>query len=55
MTTSATAAHADFSIDSATLHDQEFQLKLEKFIVEASDSKVYVAANGEWKLTTDAK
>ena len=46
---------AEFSIDSAKLHDRDFQLKLEKFIAEASDSNVYVAANGEWKLNTDDK
>jgi hypothetical protein len=39
---------AEFTIDSAKLHDKDFQLKLEKFIADASDSKVYVAANGEW-------
>jgi hypothetical protein len=47
------ATTAEFSIDSAKLQDRDFQLKLEKFIAEASDSKVYVAANGEWKLNAD--
>ena len=46
---------AEFTIDSAKLHDKDFQLKLEKFIAEASDSNVYVAANGEWKLNADDK
>jgi len=46
---------AEFSIDSAKLRDKDFQLKLEKFIAEASDNNVYVAANGEWKLNTDDK
>jgi len=40
---------AEFTIESKKLLDRDFQLKLEKFIAEASDSKVYVAANGEWK------
>ncbi len=44
---------AEFTIESAKLQDRDFQLKLEKFIAEASDSKVYVAANGEWKLNAD--
>ena len=44
---------AEFTIESGKLHDIEFQRKLEKFIAEASDSDVYVAANGEWKLNTD--
>jgi cytoskeletal protein RodZ len=44
---------AEFTIDSAKLRDVEFQRKLEKFIAEASDSKVYVAANGEWKPSAD--
>jgi hypothetical protein len=39
---------AEFTIDSAKLRDKDFQRKLEKFIADASDSKVYVAANGEW-------
>jgi hypothetical protein len=46
---------AEFAIDSAKLQDRDFQLKLEKFIAEASDSKVYVAANGEWKLDSGEK
>jgi hypothetical protein len=46
---------AEFTIESAKLHDRDFQLKLEKFIAEASDSNVYVAANGEWKLNADDK
>lgn len=46
---------AEFTIDSAKLHDRDFQLKLEKFIAEASDNNVYVAANGEWKLSADDK
>ena len=46
---------AEFTIESAKLHDRDFQLKLEKFIAEASDSNVYVAANGEWKLNTGDK
>ena len=40
---------AEFSIDSAKLRDKDFQLKLEKFIAEASDSGVYVASDGLWK------
>ena len=39
---------AEFTIESGKLHDIEFQRKLEKFIAEASDSDVYVAANGQW-------
>jgi hypothetical protein len=39
---------AEFTIDSGKLQDKEFQRKLEKFIAEASDSDVYVAANGQW-------
>jgi hypothetical protein len=39
---------AEFTIDSAKLHDKDFQRKLEKFIADASDSDVYVAANGQW-------
>ncbi len=46
---------AEFTIDSGKLLDRDFQLKLEKFIAEASDSKVYVAASGEWKLNGDDK
>jgi hypothetical protein len=46
---------AEFTIDSAKLQDRDFQLKLEKFIAEASDSKAFVAANGEWKLDTGDK
>lgn len=39
---------AEFTIESTKLHDKDFQRKLEKFISEASDSDVYVAANGQW-------
>jgi hypothetical protein len=39
---------AEFTIDSAKLRDKDFQLKLEKFISEASDSSVYVASDGQW-------
>ncbi len=39
---------AEFTIESGKLRDRDFQLKLEKFISEASDSDVYVAANGQW-------
>jgi hypothetical protein len=39
---------AEFTIESEKLHDKDFQRKLEDFISSASDSKVYVAANGEW-------
>jgi hypothetical protein len=46
---------AEFPIDSAKLRDKDFQLKLEKFISEASDSEVYVASNGEWKPASDDK
>jgi hypothetical protein len=46
---------AEFTIDSAKLRDKDFQLKLEKFISEASDSEVYVASNGEWKPAADDK
>ena len=53
-TTSDSAARTDFSIDSATLHDQDFQLKLEKFVSEATDINVYEASNGLWK-SSDAK
>ena len=49
MFASATPATTEFSIDSTTLRDQEFQLQLEKFISQASDSRAYVASNGEWK------
>ena len=42
------ATTAEFTIDSAKLRDKDFQLKLERFIAEASDSDVYVAANGQW-------
>ena len=42
---------AEFTIDSAKLRDKDFQLKLEKFISEASDSSVYVASDGLWKST----
>ena len=42
---------AEFTIESAKLHDRDFQLKLEKFIAEASDSSVYVASDGLWKST----
>ena len=44
---------AEFTIESAKLRDRDFQLKLEKFIAEASDNNVYVASNGEWKLNDD--
>jgi hypothetical protein len=40
---------AEFTIDSEKLRDKDFQLKLEKFISEASDSSVYVASDGLWK------
>ena len=40
---------AEFTIDGAKLRDKDFQLKLEKFIAEASDSSVYVASDGLWK------
>ncbi len=40
---------AEFTIDSEKLRDKDFQLKLEKFISEASDSTVYVASDGLWK------
>ena len=46
---------AEFTIESAKLRDKDFQLRLEKFIADASDSSVYVAANGEWKLNVDDK
>jgi hypothetical protein len=55
MFASVTTAQTEFMIDSAKLHDKDFQFKLEKFIAEASDSNVYVAANGEWKLNADDK
>ncbi len=42
---------AEFTIESAKLRDKEFQLKLERFIEEASDSSVYVASDGLWKST----
>jgi hypothetical protein len=44
---------AEFTIDSAKLRDKDFQLKLEKFISEASDSSVYVASDGLWKSSDD--
>jgi hypothetical protein len=44
---------AEFTIDSAKLRDKDFQLKLEKFISEASDSKVYVASDGLWKSSDE--
>ena len=50
MLASVTTAQTEFMIDSAKLRDKDMQLKLDKFIAEASDSKVHVAANGEWKL-----
>lgn len=44
---------AEFTIDSAKLRDKDFQLKLEKFISEASDSSVYVASDGLWKSSDE--
>ena len=44
---------AEFTIDSEKLRDKDFQLKLEKFISEASDSTVYVASDGLWKSSND--
>jgi hypothetical protein len=44
---------AEFTIDSAKLRDKDFQLKLEKFISEASDSSVYVASDGLWKSSNE--
>ena len=44
---------AEFTIESAKLHDKDFQLKLEKFISEASDSTVYVASDGLWKSSKE--
>ncbi len=44
---------AEFTIDSEKLRDKDFQLKLEKFISEASDSTVYVASDGLWKSSDD--
>ena len=44
---------AEFTIESAKLRDKDFQLKLEKFISEASDSSVYVASDGLWKSSGD--
>jgi hypothetical protein len=52
---SATTAQAEFTIDSATLRDTAFQLKLEKFVAQASDSHAHVAACGEWKRNADDK
>lgn len=40
---------AEFTIESAKLRDKDFQLKLERFIAEASDSNIYVASDGLWK------
>ncbi len=48
MFTSATTVQTEFTIDSTKRQDWDFQLKLEKFIAEASESDVYVAANGQW-------
>ena len=44
---------AEFTIDNTKLRDPDFRRKLEQFINDASDSDVYVAANGEWKLNDD--
>jgi hypothetical protein len=55
MIASVTTAQSEFTIDGAQLRDQDFQLKLEKFIAEASDSKAHVAANGEWNLDAGNK
>ena len=44
---------AEFTIDSEKLRDKDFQLKLEKFISEASDSTVYVASDGLWKSSNE--
>ena len=49
------STRAEFTIESAKLHDADFQLRLEKFIAEASDNSLYVASNGEWKLNIDDK
>ena len=54
MLASSTTTPTEFSIDSATLCDQDFQAKLERFISEASDSRAFVASNGEWK-SSDAQ
>ena len=48
MSASVTKTPISFTIDSAMLVDQDFQLKLEKFVSEASDSDAFVAANGLW-------
>jgi len=44
---------AEFTIDGAKLRDKNFQLKLEKFIAEASDSGKLVASNGQWTPNPD--
>jgi hypothetical protein len=46
---------AEFTIESAKLRDRDFQLRLEKFISEASDSEVFVASNGQWTPKADDK
>jgi hypothetical protein len=48
MSTSATEVSTDFTIISAKLLDASFQLKLEKFVSEALEGDVFVAANGLW-------
>jgi hypothetical protein len=48
MSSSAINTPTGFTIDSATLVDKNFQLKLEKFVSEASDRAAFVAANGQW-------
>lgn len=53
MSTSATKAQIDFTIDSAKLLDKDFQFKLEKFVSEASDSNAYEASNGLWKSSDE--
>ncbi len=46
---------AEFTIESAKLRDRDFQLKLERFIAEASDSDIFVASNGQWTPKPDDK
>lgn len=45
----ATTAQAEFTIDSATLRDKDFQLKLDEFVEQATHGEAYVASAGEWK------
>ncbi len=53
MFSTVTTGQTEFTIDGAKCRDEDFEVKLENFISEASPDSVYVASNGLWKASEE--